>query len=102
MYLIQIFLPLYSNNGKRFPKKTYTKIRDTLLERYGGLTVYSRTPVVGLWNKNSQSTVRDEILIFEIMAPKLGTTWWRQYRMTLEKIFLQESLVVRAHPIHLL
>lgn len=102
MYLIQIFLPLYSNNGKKFPKKTYAEIRDTLLERYGGLTVYTRVPVSGLWKTNSQETVHDEILIFEIMAHKLATTWWRRYRVTLEKIFSQQSLVVRAHPIHLL
>lgn len=102
MYLIQIFLPLYSNTGKKFPKETYEKVRDTLVERYGGLTIYNRSPVKGLWKINARETAQDEILIFEIMASKLGKTWWRKYRLTLEKTFAQKSLVIRVHPFHLL
>lgn len=102
MYLIQIFVPLYRNTGKKFPKKSYTQVRDTLLEKYGGLTVYSRAPVSGLWEKIPGHTVYDDLLIFEVMAKNLSARWWRAYREALEKEFAQEHLVIRAQTFKLL
>lgn len=99
MYLIQLFLPLYNNAGKRFPQKTFMRVRDTLFERYGGVTVYARSPATGLWKTRDNKTVLDEILVFEIMANKLSKAWWRQYRASLEKAFAQQTLVVRAQQI---
>ena len=102
MYLIQIFLPLYNNKGKRFPKKNYIQVRRTLLERFGGLTVYSRAPASGLWEKKAGETIHDEMIIFEVMTKKRSTSWWRTYRDTLEKRFEQDQVIVRAQTIQLL
>lgn len=102
MYLIQIFVPLYRNTGKKFPKKSYAQVRDTLLEKYGGLTVYSRMPVSGLWEKIPGHTIYDELLIFEVMAKNLSPRWWHRYRAALEKEFDQEHLVIRAQIFQLL
>ena len=102
MYLIQIFLPLYNNTGKRFPKKNYIQVRRTLLERFGGLTVYSRAPASGLWEKKAGETIHDEMIIFEVMTKKRSTSWWRTYRDTLEKRFEQDQVIVRAQTIQLL
>lgn len=102
MYLIQVLVPLYRNSGKKFSKKCYAQVRDTLLKKYGGLTVYSRAPVRGLWEKNPGQTVYDDLLIFEVMTKKLHAGWWRRYRATLEKEFAQEHLVIRAQTFQLL
>ncbi len=96
MYLIQLFLPLYSNGGKRFPQKQFLAVRETLLARYGGVTTYARAPVRGLWKASAQRTQHDDLLIFEVMVKTLNRRWWRAYRLDLEKIFMQEQILIRA------
>lgn len=44
MHLVQILLPLYDNDGRRFPTSHYESLRAELTERFGGLTSYSRAP----------------------------------------------------------
>lgn len=80
MHLIQILLPLYDNAGRAFPQSMYDQIRTELTEKFGGLTTYVRSPAVGLWKENEDKTVRDDIVIYEVMTEKLHTDWWRSYR----------------------
>ena len=102
MYLIQVFLPLYSNSGKRFSQKQFSAVRETLLRRFGGVTTYSRAPASGSWKAKAQRTQSDDLLIFEVMVTKLSPSWWRRYRLELEKTFLQERLLIRASNVLLL
>jgi hypothetical protein len=101
MHLVQLLLPLYSNSGTRFEQKLYTQVRDELVDRFGGITAYTRAPVHGLWQESEQ-IVRDDLIIYEIMVEALEEAWWRGYRLVLEERFQQQSLVVRAHRILLL
>jgi hypothetical protein len=103
MHLIQTLLPLYDNAGKQFPKDLYIQVRRELVERFGGLTVYTRAPLQGLWREDDRSdTVQDDLVIYEVMTEDLDTTWWRRYRSMLEKRFEQEALLIRSHPIAVL
>ncbi|HYF61632.1 MAG TPA: hypothetical protein VD886_02395 [Herpetosiphonaceae bacterium] len=102
MHQIQILLPLYDNEGAPFDPALYAQIRDELTERFGGLTTYLRSPATGLWKQDSETTVRDEIVIYEVMAEALDKRWWRGYRAELSRIFQQEELVVRASAVTLL
>lgn len=100
MHLVQIFLPLQDNSGTRFPGLLFTEVRDELVERFGGLTAYSRTPVEGLWKPSEQRPPsRDAMVIYEVMAPSLDETWWRRFRENLERRFRQESILVRANEV---
>jgi hypothetical protein len=85
----------------RFEQKLYTEVRNELVDRFGGITAYTRAPVHGLWQESEQ-IVRDDLIIYEIMVEKLEEEWWRGYRVILENRFQQQSLVVRAHQILLL
>jgi hypothetical protein len=38
MYLVQILLPVYDNDGRPFPASSYADVRRELTERFGGLT----------------------------------------------------------------
>jgi hypothetical protein len=96
MYLVEIFLPLYDNRGRRFPAALYQAERERLVERFGGMTAHSQSPVKGLWQDKGR-TKRDELVIFEVMAPKLERRWWRSHRRQLEKIFKQKELLVRGY-----
>ena len=101
MHLVQLLLPLYNNSGIQFEQKLYTDVRNELVDRFGGITAYTRAPVHGLWQESEQ-LVRDDLIIYEIMVEKLEEDWWRGYREILENRFQQLSLVVRAHQILLL
>lgn len=101
MHLVQLLLPLYNNSGIQFEQKLYTDVRNELVDRFGGITAYTRAPVHGLWQESEQ-IVRDDLIIYEIMVEKLEEEWWRGYREILENRFQQQSLVVRAHQILLL
>jgi len=101
MKLIQIFLPLYDNNGKRFPARKFAAERDVLVNRFGGLTAYTRSPARGLWKDGTQ-TSRDDIVIFEVMVRRVDRTWWNNYRHAVQKRFKQKELIVRSQDMKLL
>ena len=102
MYLVQILLPLYDNRGERFESALYRDVRDQLVERFGGLTAYTRAPISGLWQESPGRTVRDDLVIYEIMVETLEEAWWADYRRALELQFQQDTLVVRAQQIVML
>ena len=93
MKLVQIFLPLRDNRGKRFGRAVFAEVRRELVRRFGGLTAYSRAPARGLW-RSPGGTRSDDIVIFEVMAPRLDAGWWRAYRRRLEQRFRQDKLLV--------
>ena len=96
MHLVQILLPLYDNEGNRFPGDDYRVVRDELAEAFGGVTVYSRAPAQGLWKEVSSRLQHDDVILFEVMVDRLERRWWASYRETLETRFRQEVVVVRA------
>ena len=101
MYLVQLLLPLYNNSGMRFEKEIYSEVRNELMDRFGGITAYTRAPVHGLWH-DSEQVVRDDLIIYEIMVKELNKKWWCEYRNVLENRFQQDTLVMRAHKIQFL
>ena len=102
MYLIQLFLPLYDNDGVAMPHELFGQVRSEMVDRFGGLTAYSRAPANGLWQEKGGDTVRDDLVVYEVMAEDIDEAWWCNYRRTLEQRFRQEKLVVRAQPVRLL
>lgn len=98
VYLVQILLPLARNDGQRQPPALFGAVRDELVARFGGLTAYSRSPAVGLWN-GGEGTDRDDVVTVEVMAEELDRAWWSAFRRLLEERFAQQSIVVRALPI---
>jgi hypothetical protein len=95
-YLVQLLLPLYDDTGTPFPPEHHAGIRRELTARFGGVTSYSRAPAVGVWQNDSGQAERDDIVVCEVMVPKLDRTWWRSYRESLEELFKQDDLVVRV------
>jgi hypothetical protein len=101
MRLVQIFLPLYDNAGKRFPAGLYARERERLVERFGGMTAHMQAPVKGLW-KTGSKTNRDDLVIFEVMGRKVDRKWWSHYRHQLEKRFRQKELLVRSQEVKII
>lgn len=96
MYLIQLLLPLRDDQKRPFPRREFDRVRAELAERFGGITLYSRAPAVGVWKDHEGGEARDEVIVAEVMAMHLEREWWRLYRETLERRFRQDEIVVRA------
>ena len=99
MHLIEILLPLFDGEGRRFPAELFGEVRKELLDHFGGLTAFTRSPAEGLWEAEDGERVRDEVVIFEVMADWIDRSWWRSYRARLEERFAQDEVVVRAREV---
>ena len=96
MYLVQILLPLFDNEGHAFDARDYVRLRSELADRFGGVTAYTRAPARGVWKDEAGETNRDDIVIFEVMTGELDREWWTAFRKQLEARFRQDTLIVRA------
>ena len=96
MYLVQILLPVYDNEGHAFDAHEYVQLRLELAEHFGGVTAYTRAPARGVWKDDAGETTRDDIVIFEVMTEDLDRAWWTDFRKELERRFRQEHVVIRA------
>jgi hypothetical protein len=102
MQLIQILLPVYNQQKVVFPAETFDRIRQELTEKFGGITTYSRAPATGLWKENRHKTVKDDILVYEVMADNLDKEWWQNYKSQLEATFEQDEILVRTWEVQVL
>jgi len=102
MHLVQLLLPLYNNAGQSLAQSLFQATRRELVERFGGLTAYTRAPADGLWQEENGRTTRDDIVVYEVMVDSLDRQWWSHYRQSLEKRFEQEAIVIRAQEFVLL
>jgi len=98
-YLVQILVPQYDNEGEPFGPDVFSRVRQELVERFGGLTAHVRAPARGLWQAEDGTVARDDVVILEVMADGLERSWWADYRRTLEARFRQDEVVIRATPI---
>lgn len=101
MHLVQILLPLFAADGQRLPADLFGAVRRELVERFGGLTAYSRAPAKGLW-EDAGGVEHDDIVVYEVMVEQLDRAWWAGYRQQLTDRFGQKELVVRAQATDLL
>ena len=101
MHLVQLLLPLYAQDGGRLDAALFGAVRQELVDRFGGLTAYSRAPANGLW-ENDGSVERDDIVVYEVMSERLDRAWWARYRQELAARLRQKELVVRAQVIEVL
>ncbi|WP_084239939.1 hypothetical protein [Pedobacter africanus] len=73
-----------------------------LIDKFGGVTVYSRNQVKGFWKPGEGKAVEDELLVFEVMCLKIDPAFWDKLKLRLLKIFKQDSLIIRCSKIELL
>jgi hypothetical protein len=96
MHVVEIFLPLKRNDGSDQARESFGAVRRELVDRFGGMTAFSRAPAEGLWERGPGEVDRDSIIIFEVMAHDLDREWWTDYRERLERLFEQREIVIRA------
>lgn len=101
MHLVEIFLPLYDNEGARFAPAQFAGIRKTLTDKFGGLTAFNRAPADGMEKRHGRAR-HDELIVLEIMTDRIDSDWWEAYRQRLEAIFRQDRILIRASDVTLL
>jgi hypothetical protein len=102
MYLVQIFLPLYDNKGEKFSASDFRQVRDELIQHFGGITAYTRSPAHGLWQTEDGAAVHDDLVIYEVMVEEPDRTWWSTYKARLEQQFRQETMLIRAQTVRII
>jgi hypothetical protein len=102
MHLLQMFIPLADNHGKRFPRSKFEEVERELVAKFEGFTAYPRASANGLWVSPSDQLKRDDIVIYEVMSAKLDRPWWKAYRAKLEEQFRQDALVIRTTVVEVL
>jgi hypothetical protein len=98
MHLVQFLVPLHDGVSRR-RSTAFAAVRRELTGRFGGVTAYERSPATGLWQRDDGEVERDRMVMIEVEARDLDRAWWRQYRRTLEQLFAQETILIRAIPI---
>ena len=96
MHLIQLLLPLRDNAGQPYKDELFQSINASLVERFGGVTAFSRVPAKGTW-VNADREERDDVIVVEVMAGDLDRAWWQAFRERLESVMGQAEIVVRCH-----
>jgi hypothetical protein len=96
MHLIQILLPLYERSGKKVPRALFRSTAKQLADEFGGVTAYTRSPAQGLWRRDAAKLNRDDVVVYEVMAPEFEPAFWKARRRKFEKDFVQDEIVVRT------
>jgi hypothetical protein len=96
MHVVQFLLPLRDNEQRPFVRADFDKVRSELIERFGGVTAFLQSPASGAWKEEEGETMRDEMVLFEVMVEPLDRAWWSGYLAELERRFRRERIVMRA------
>jgi hypothetical protein len=96
MYLVQLLVPVHDNTGVPFPRDRFDQVRSELTEKFGGVTAFVRSPAQGFWKETPEAVVRDDIIMYEVMADSLDRGWWQAYQEQLQRRFRQQELVIRV------
>jgi inorganic pyrophosphatase len=95
---VQLFIPKNDQNGRAFPASHFTKLNSEFKDKFGGFTVYSRTPAEGIWKKDGGDTIIDQVLVYEVLTHTTDTNYFKELKPRLEKHFGQtEVLILLSH-----
>jgi hypothetical protein len=95
VHLVEVFLPIVGAEGA-IPASEFTRVVDLLTSRFGGATIFSRSPGEGSW-RSSGRTEHDTVVVVEAMVDELDFAWWASLRQDLEARFHQDVVLIRAH-----
>ncbi len=101
-HLIQLFIPLYSKQGKLYSESVFTSIKSELTEKFGGVTMYNQSTVSGLWKDDNSDCQRDTLIVLEVMVDSIESKYWNGYKRRLQRLLKQDEILIRRMPVGLL
>ncbi|PRD54714.1 hypothetical protein C5749_14875 [Sphingobacterium gobiense] len=100
--LFEIFLPLRDNKNSAFPQHYFDDLRQLLVRKFGGVTVYQRSPVAGIWDNPETGHEQDELMIYEVMSSTGDEIFWKQLKADLANQFKQDELLIRSSRLNII
>jgi hypothetical protein len=98
--LIQLLLPTRSSDGAPL-SDAVTATRGELVEQFGGVTAYLRSPAAGAWVAPGGDVHEDAVVMVEVVADQFDRLWWHAFASRLKQRFDQQALHVRATAIEM-
>jgi hypothetical protein len=102
MVLIQLLLPVTTATSDPDADERVRQTRRELVDAFGGITAYLRTPAQGVWTSPQGDRESDAVVMVEIVTGHFDRTWWQPYAAALAARFDQEVIHVRALAVEVL
>jgi hypothetical protein len=102
VYLIQLLLPTSASGAGAAAPEHVAQTRRELVDAFGGVTAYQRTPAEGVWTSPHGNRERDDVVMVEVVAPRFDRRWWREYADQLAERLQQAAIHVRALQVEVL
>lgn len=67
MHLVEVFLPLNTNDGTPQPIGLFRSVREQLANQFGGVTAFTRNPAKGISLLEDNERAEDDIIVYEVM-----------------------------------
>jgi hypothetical protein len=89
-----LYIPLFYNDGSPIEEEKFVRLREQLLEVFGGLTFFSQ-PQKGYWRFGGV-TYRDEIVIYRVFAKDVRTArkFLGQLKKELKRQLKQKEILI--------
>jgi hypothetical protein len=100
--LIQMLLPTRSVQGEAYADELVSRTRKELIDRFGGVTAYTRAPATGVWTSPEGGVEVDSVVMIEVLSEEFARDWWRAFAETLKERFKQASIHIRANDVYVL
>lgn len=91
---VELFIPQNDQNGRPFPASYFTRLNAELKDKFGGFTVYSRSPAEGIWKEDGGKTIRDQVLVYEVLTHNTDSRCFKELKPRLEKRFKQTEILI--------
>lgn len=102
MHLVEIFLPINTNDGTSQPIELFRRVRGELTDQFGGVTAFTRSPAKGISLLENNRRSEDEIIVYEVMVEAVDRLWRQSYKRDLEERFQQEEILMRVTALDLI
>lgn len=96
MKLVQLLLPAKPGTGSA--RDTFECVLAELTDSFGGATASVQVPARDLWSDPGEIQ-HDRVVLVEVMVDIFETDWWSVYRKSLEDMFAEKEIFVRALPV---
>ena len=89
-----LYIPLSYNDGSPIESRKLVRLRERLLQQFGGVTFFPQSNV-GLWTQ-AGVTYRDEIVIYRVITDKVRAArrFLTQLKKELKRNLKQEEILI--------
>lgn len=96
MFRIEIYLPVFYNDGQRIEPEKFDITRKEILRKFRGLTALPR--LRGWWIDKGH-TYEDEVVIYRVDCEDKNEKFWEKYKAVLKRRFRQTEIYISINEV---